>query len=72
MGRRERNYGRETFWVGWSAAQWLSTVIGEAWSVGRVPVHVCEEEYPVGGRTRLWERKSRRDVRKEKLKHYNE
>ena len=54
MGRRERNYGRETFWVGWSAAQWLSTVIGEAWSVGRVPVHVCEEEYPVGGRTRLW------------------
>ena len=39
--------------IGWTTAQWLSAVIGETWSVVRVPVHVRQKQDPVCRRARL-------------------
>ena len=42
-----------TFGVGRTTAEWFSTVVCETRSVVGVPVHVSQEEDPVGRRSRL-------------------
>ena len=35
---------KDTFCVGWSAAEWLMAIISEPWCIERVVVYVCDVE----------------------------